>query len=435
MKSLRSTLKRVERVGSRFEVLDGPIDDATMDELRGVSDSWMTASGHRERTFTVGRFDPAYLRATTIAVVRDADDRIVAFTNILPSYHSGEGNFDLMRRRPDSVNGVMEFLFVSLIEYFRGRGLTGMNLGLAPLAGVEGGGVRSRSSAPCATTAAPRSTYGGLQEFKAKWRPRWEPRYIAYERDVDLPRIAVGITRVASSSRKRREPRRGAAKRYPFSLTMIGLTLWFSIATNLDPVLRARAPLPLRTLVSRPRAPRVVAGGHVSDHRAAGGIRVGEPRALVLVTPARGTAARHVAHRQRPSSSATSRVRSRAVRAATRGGARERCRPRQHARPRRGSFRRLLGRRRRTCDHDPLATLAADRHVAVFAALAITLLVMHHLFDAQHLVAAASGALVASLWNPPPADSAAEPVPVPAPATSTPSPELTEPQMSQPTNQ
>ena len=58
MKSLRSTLKRVERVGSRFEVLDGPIDDATMDELREVSDSWMTASGHRERTFTVGRFDP-----------------------------------------------------------------------------------------------------------------------------------------------------------------------------------------------------------------------------------------------------------------------------------------------------------------------------------------------------------------------------------------
>ena len=68
---------------------------------REVSDLWMTASGHRERTFTVGRFDPAYLRATTIAVVRDGDDRIVAFANIVPSYHSSEGNFDLMRRRPD----------------------------------------------------------------------------------------------------------------------------------------------------------------------------------------------------------------------------------------------------------------------------------------------------------------------------------------------
>jgi phosphatidylglycerol lysyltransferase len=254
MKSLRSTLKRVERVGSRFEVLDGPIDDATMDELREVSDSWMTASGHRERTFTVGSFDPAYLRATTIAVVRDGDDRIVAFANILPSYHSNEGNFDLMRRRPDSVNGVMELLFVSLIEHFRAQRLTGMNLGLAPLAGVEGDGVASRVLRAVRDYGGAVFNFEGLQEFKAKWRPRWESRYIAYERDIDLPRIAVGITRAGELEPEKNENRLvGVAKRYPFSLTMIGLTLWFSIATNLDPgfehVLRYRFGVSYRDLV------------------------------------------------------------------------------------------------------------------------------------------------------------------------------------------
>ena len=254
MKSLRSTLKRVERVGSRFEVLDDPIDDATMDELREVSDSWMTASGHRERTFTVGRFDPAYLRATTIAVVRDGDDRIVAFANILPSYHSSEGNFDLMRRRPDSVNGVMEFLFVSLIEHFRAQGLTGMNLGLAPLAGVENDGVASRVLRAVRDYGGAAFNFESLQEFKAKWQPRWESRYLAYERDVDLPRIAVGITRAGELEPEKKENRLvGVAKRYPFSLAMIGLTLWFSIATNLDPgfehVLRYRFGVSYRDLV------------------------------------------------------------------------------------------------------------------------------------------------------------------------------------------
>lgn len=235
MKSLRSTLKRVERVGCRFEVLDEAIDDATMVALREVSDSWMTASSHRERTFTVGRFDPAYLRSTTVAVVRDADGRIVAFANILPTYQSREGNFDLMRRRPDSVNGVMEFLFVSLIRHFHDAGLEGMNIGLAPLAGVDGDGVTSRVL--CAVRDHAGSfNFDGLRAFKEKWRPRWESRYIAYEREVDLPRVAVGITRAGELDPPRPERRVvSLAKRYPFSLAMVGLTLWFSIATDLDP--------------------------------------------------------------------------------------------------------------------------------------------------------------------------------------------------------
>jgi hypothetical protein len=60
---------------------------------------------------------------------------------------------------------------------------------------------------------------------------------------------------------------------------------------------------------------------------------------------------------------------------------------------------------------------------------------MHHLYDAQHLVAAASGALLAALWNAPAANPAAEPVPVPAPPTSMSSLQLTEPQESKPANQ
>jgi lysylphosphatidylglycerol synthetase-like protein (DUF2156 family) len=185
----------------------------------------------------VGRFDPQYLRASRIAVVRDGDGRIVAFTNLVPSYQSADGNFDLMRRRHDSVNGVMEFLFVKLIELFRAEGFEGMTLGLAPFVGIDGGDVPTRILRAMREYGGAAFNYGGLQEFKAKWRPRWESRYIAYPRDVDLPRIAVGITRAGELEPERTSNRVvSTVRRYPFSLAMIGLTVWFSVATNLDPV-------------------------------------------------------------------------------------------------------------------------------------------------------------------------------------------------------
>ena len=234
MKSLRSTLKRVERVGSTFEVLP-TVDDATLRELHEVSDAWLATGGHRERTFSVGRFDAATIRSTEIAVVRDREGRIIAFANILPRYRCDLGNVDLMRRRPDCVNGVMEFLFVRLIELFRDRGCTGMTLGLAPLSGVQGPGLADRFLRVVRTYGEGSFNFAGLREFKAKWHPRWEPRYVAYRRERDLPTVALGIARVGELPPARRRSRVGdACRRYPFSVAMLGLALWLTLATGLD---------------------------------------------------------------------------------------------------------------------------------------------------------------------------------------------------------
>ncbi len=178
-----------------------------------------------------------------------------------------------MRRRPDSVNGVMEFLFVSLIRHFRASGFDGMNLGLAPLAGVDGEGVTSRVL--CAVRDHAGSfNFDGLRAFKEKWRPRWEARYIAYERDLDLPRIAVGITRVGELEPRRPERRVFmVAKQYPFSLAMIGLTLWISVTTNLDPRFEPCTPRQARVLVSHAGTPR------------GGGSSLGRPSRRVRALP------------------------------------------------------------------------------------------------------------------------------------------------------
>lgn len=241
-KSLRSALRRVERVGCRLAELPRPIDDETVERLRELSDSWLAAGGHRERTFTLGQFDPDQLRSTTVVAVvqydedNDPSSRIVAFATVLPAYRSTDGNFDLMRRRPDAPNGVMDLLFVGLIDRFRAEGRAGMNLGLAPASGIEGDSLPDRALRLLYERGHAAFNFEGLWSFKNKWNPRWEPRFLAYHTGTDLVRVAAAVARAGELP----DPRSPAAKavrvlrQFPFSAATMFVVTWLMAVTALD---------------------------------------------------------------------------------------------------------------------------------------------------------------------------------------------------------
>ena len=139
----------------------------------------------------------------------------------------------------------------------------------------------------------------------------------------------------------------GAAQRYPFSLTMIGLTLWFSIATNLDPgfehVLRYRFGLSYRDLVHLEWW-RVVTSPIIEPRAGFVWVNLAAHRARI---PGDGTTAGHVAHRSDLLRRRLRRVGSRAAGAATRRGARQPAGPCERADPRCGPFGGMLGTCRR----------------------------------------------------------------------------------------
>ena len=232
-KPLRSALRRIERTGCRVVELAQPIDEKTMDALREVSDAWLASGGHRERTFTLGRFDPDYLRSTTVLAVIDGDERIVAFVNLLPNYRSTIGNFDLMRRRPDAPNGVMEALFVAMIERCREQGVLGLDLGLAPFANVDDDSIAGRALRVVYERGSSVFNFEGLRAFKQKWDPVWEPRYVCYESDADLPTLAAAITRAGELP----DPTsplgrlRGITSRYPVALAITAVEVYVMAAT------------------------------------------------------------------------------------------------------------------------------------------------------------------------------------------------------------
>ena len=93
-KKLRASWNRAQRDGLSFEILSPPHSDDRIATLRGLSDAWLAHHAAREKSFSVGRFDPAWLGRTRIAVAW-FNGEICAFANIMETARSG--SIDLMR--------------------------------------------------------------------------------------------------------------------------------------------------------------------------------------------------------------------------------------------------------------------------------------------------------------------------------------------------
>ena len=126
-----------------------------MDQLRAVSDDWLREKAGGEKGFSLGFFDPDYVRRFPVAVV-ERQGRIEAFANLWPGPGKLELSVDLMRYRKDAPKGVMEALFVHLMRWGKEQGYDWFELGMAPLSGFES--VAGRAAVDAARAASSTST-------------------------------------------------------------------------------------------------------------------------------------------------------------------------------------------------------------------------------------------------------------------------------------
>ena len=149
--------------------------------LHEISDEWLGDKNTREKRFSLGSFSPDYLSRTPIALVRH-EDRIVAFANIWAPDPRNELSVDLMRYSTDAPSGVMDFLFIEILQWGRAQGYRWCDLGMAPLSGMERHRLAPLWSRVGATLFAHGEqfyNFQGLRSFKDKFDPVWEPRYLA----------------------------------------------------------------------------------------------------------------------------------------------------------------------------------------------------------------------------------------------------------------
>jgi phosphatidylglycerol lysyltransferase len=197
---LRRTLRRLERDGCGFGLIPRPEVPDALPELRAISDAWLQSKSTREKGFSLGFFDDAYLSQFNVAVVR-CGGRTVAFANLWEGVAGGELSIDLMRHLPDAPEGVMDFLFVNLMRWGADQGFSAFGLGMAPLAGLRAGPLAplwNRLAAVVYFHGEHFYNFQGLKHYKEKFGPVWRPRYVVCPGGTALPGVLADLASLIS---------------------------------------------------------------------------------------------------------------------------------------------------------------------------------------------------------------------------------------------
>lgn len=199
-KVLRNTINKLTREGMRLEIIPAGAVMPLLPRLKAISDAWMRDKGVREKGFSLGTFDPQYLQRTPMALVWQ-NDQLVAFANLFLTDSKEEASLDLMRHLPEGTAGVMDFLFIELMQWAKGEGYRWFNLGMAPFSGLQ-----NRRSAPLWSRLGALLfgrgerfyNFRGLHKYKDKFDPVWEPRYLAVPNGIALPLVFANVASLIS---------------------------------------------------------------------------------------------------------------------------------------------------------------------------------------------------------------------------------------------
>jgi phosphatidylglycerol lysyltransferase len=201
----RQALSYLEKEGAGFRIVPAGDVPALIDQLRVVSDDWLSAKAGAEKGFSLGFFDPDYISRFPVAIV-ERHSQIVAFATMWPGPGQVELTVDLMRYRHDAPKGIMEPLFVHLLKWGKEQGYRWFSLGMAPLSGFEASPAAplwNRIGAFLYEHGEAFYNFQGLRAYKEKFAPEWEPHYLVYPGGLRLPRILADVSAVIAGGYRR----------------------------------------------------------------------------------------------------------------------------------------------------------------------------------------------------------------------------------------
>jgi len=211
IRKVRQSVTRLEKHGYRAELVRlGQLSDAELAELEAVSVSWRRGDVERGFTMSLDELRREDHGDSLVVLGRDAEGHIGGFLHFAPSYGRAAVSLSLMRRRLDTPNGLMEFLVARGLELLRERGVEEASLNFAAFArfvhAPRGWGERVAGRGLLIADAC--FQIERLHRFNAKFFPRWEPRYLMYERVQALPRVGLAALWVEGQLPKPGPPRR-----------------------------------------------------------------------------------------------------------------------------------------------------------------------------------------------------------------------------------
>ncbi|MGA2171683.1 MAG: bifunctional lysylphosphatidylglycerol flippase/synthetase MprF [Sedimentisphaerales bacterium] len=203
-KGLRYSHNKLTKEGYAFEIVPAQGVDAIMPALRNISDGWLESKHTREKKFSLGFFEPEYIRRTPVAVVRK-NEQIIAFANVWEGADKYELSIDLMRHLPLAQDGIMDYLFAELMLWGKKEGFKWFNLGMVPMSGLEDSSLAplwERTGAFLFRHGEHFYNFQGLRQYKEKFNPVWEPKYLATRGGLALPQVLANVASLISGGPK-----------------------------------------------------------------------------------------------------------------------------------------------------------------------------------------------------------------------------------------
>ena len=199
IRKVRQSVSRAETAGYHAELLDHDrLDERTIEELEHVSERWRDGVPERGFSMAMDSLRGGHQAGSAIVAARDSDGRIRAFIHFVPAHGRPAMSLSFMRRDRDTPNGLMEFVVVRAIQLLGERGVEEVSLNFAAFArwlSAPAGGLE-RALGRAVSLANPYFQIESLLSFNAKFGPRWEPRYLVYERRRWLPRVGLAALRI-----------------------------------------------------------------------------------------------------------------------------------------------------------------------------------------------------------------------------------------------
>ncbi len=195
IRKVRQSVNRLERAGYSAEFVRlGTLPRRELGQLEALA---RTARDERPIdgfSSAMESLRGAHQSDSLLLLARDSDHQAQGFLHFVPCYGRPAASLSTMCHAPATPNGLTEFMVVRALAALRGDGIQEVSLNYAALSRYIHSPRRrhERVLGRVATLLEPLFQIDSLYRFNAKFSPRWQPRFLVYERR-GLPRAAVAV--------------------------------------------------------------------------------------------------------------------------------------------------------------------------------------------------------------------------------------------------
>jgi phosphatidylglycerol lysyltransferase len=199
---LQGIHRQIASLGCQFEAVASESIPALISELLSVSEDWLRGKHTSQRDLLTPAFHEHYLGRLSVGVVRSRS-RILTFASLVGSAGKAELSVELVRHVANAPTGILDFAIAEAIVWAKGQGYRTVNLGLAPLRGLDRRNTVSRWNqfgADLYRHGEHYSDFNELRRAKARFAPQWSPRFIASRPGLILARAIPDLAKLVAAS-------------------------------------------------------------------------------------------------------------------------------------------------------------------------------------------------------------------------------------------